>query len=168
MNSTLLLNASYEPMKVIPWQRAVTLVLLGKAELVEAYEDLVRAATTTVEMPSVVRLVRYARQCSSRGVKFSRNNVYRRDGFTCQYCGQRPGPGGLTFDHVLPRAKGGRTEWTNIVTACTRCNAFKADRTPEQAKMTLARRPVRPAYMVAVSPEDAAHASWRSYLEWAA
>lgn len=163
MAATLLLNASFEPMKVISWQRAITLVFLGKVEVVEAYEHEVRGVNTTLPMPSVVRLRRYARQ--ERRVKFSRANVYRRDNFECQYCGVQPGASELTLDHVNPRARGGRTEWTNIVTCCTTCNARKADRTPEQARMNLARPPVRPEYMPAVSPNEAAHASWRGYLE---
>lgn len=162
MAATLLLNATYEPMKVISWQRAVTLVFLGKVDVVEAYEDLIRGVSSTLPMPSVVRLRRYARQ--DRRVKFSRTNVYRRDNFACQYCGVQPGTPELTLDHVVPRAHGGRTEWTNIVTCCVPCNARKADRTPDQAKMLLPRRPERPAHMPAVSPVEAAHASWRDYL----
>jgi 5-methylcytosine-specific restriction endonuclease McrA len=165
MVATLLLNSSYEPMKVIPWQRAITLLVLGKVELVEAYDQVVRGLSLSLQMPSVVRLRRYARG-RRKGVKFSRMNVYRRDEFKCQYCGSQPGPSGLTFDHVTPRCQGGRTEWTNIVTACIPCNAAKADRTPEQAKMTLAKPAARPAYMPAVSPADALHDSWRSYLVW--
>lgn len=167
MAATLLLNASYEPMKVIPWQRAITLILLGKVDLVEAYDQVVRGINHSLQMPSVVRLRRYARG-RTKGVKFSRTNVYRRDGFACQYCGARPGAASLTLDHVLPRAKGGRTEWTNIVTACVPCNAAKADRTPAEAGMTLPRPPVRPAYMQAVSADEAAHPTWREYLDWAA
>src|SRR4051812_8450131 len=124
-------------MKVISWQPAVTLIVLGKVELLEAYDQVVRGINHTLEMPSVVRLRRYARG-RKMGVKFSRANVYRRDRFTCQYCGARPGADSLTFDHVVPRAQGGRTEWTNIATACVECNAVKADRTPEQARMVLA------------------------------
>ena len=165
MVSTLLLNASFEPMKVIPWERAVTLIVLGKAEMVEAYDVVVRGMSLSLDMPSVIRLCRYARG-RRKGVKFSRMNVYRRDEFTCQYCGARPGVADLTFDHVLPRAQGGKTEWTNIVAACMRCNALKADRTPEQAGLRLQRPVARPAYMPAVSPSDAMHESWREYLAW--
>ncbi len=162
MTATLLLNASYEPMKVISWQRAVTLVYLGKVEVVEEYECDIRGVNATLAMPSVVRLRRYARQ--ERRVKFSRANVYRRDGFACQYCGARPGAKDLTLDHVLPRAQGGRTEWTNIVACCITCNAHKANRTPEQARMALPRRPFRPESMPLVTPEEAAHESWHGYL----
>ena len=167
MVSTLLLNASYEPMKVIPWERAITLVLLGKVELVEAHDQVVRSPSVELSMPSVVRLTRFARS-RRRGVKFSRLNVYRRDEFACQYCGTTPGSSHLTFDHVLPRARGGRTEWTNIVTACTRCNAHKADRTPEEARMVLRTRPKCPAYMPPLDPRDAQHENWKQWLEYGA
>ncbi|MBL8681429.1 MAG: HNH endonuclease [Myxococcales bacterium] len=164
MVATLLLNAGFEPVKVIPWQRAVTLIILGKAELLEAYDDEIRSTSHSMELPSVVRLRRSARGRSQKGVKFCRGNVYRRDEFTCQYCGARPGASRLTFDHVLPRSRGGLTEWTNIVTACTDCNREKADKTPDEAGLRLARPPVRPAYMHAVLAEDAQHDSWKGYL----
>jgi 5-methylcytosine-specific restriction endonuclease McrA len=164
MIATLLLNAGFEPVKVIPWQRAVTLLILGKADLLEAYDAEVRSASHAMEMPSVVRLRRSGRGRAHKGVKFCRGNVYRRDGFTCQYCGDRPGASHLTFDHVIPRSRGGLTEWTNIVTACSECNAHKADRTPNEAGLTLARPPVRPAYMPAVLAEDAQHDTWTGYL----
>jgi 5-methylcytosine-specific restriction endonuclease McrA len=162
MATTLLLNASYEPMKVISWQRAITLVFLGKVEVVEAYDDEIRSVSASLPMPSVVRLRRYARQ--DRRVKFSRTNVYRRDNYACQYCGVQPGAAELTLDHVVPRAHGGRTEWTNIVACCARCNTRKADRTPDQAKMALPRLPARPAFMPAVTPAEARHETWREYL----
>jgi 5-methylcytosine-specific restriction endonuclease McrA len=162
MASTLLLNASYEPMKIISWQRAITLFFLGKVEIVEAYDAEIRSVATSCPMPSVVRLRRYARQ--ERRVKFSRTNVYRRDGFACQYCGVQPGAEVLTLDHVVPRARGGLTEWNNIVTCCASCNARKADRTPEQARMSLPRMPARPAFMPPVSPSEATHVTWRDYL----
>lgn len=168
MNSTLLLNAGFEPMKVISWERAVTLLVLGKADLIEAYESEVRSPTTVMDMPSVVRLRRHNRGRSKNGVKFCRSNVYRRDGFTCQYCGARPGLGRLTFDHVIPRSRGGLTDWTNIVTACSDCNTLKADRSLEQVGFRLARKPERPRNMPAVGPEAIEHPVWNDYLGYSA
>lgn len=162
MNATLLLNATFEPMKVIPWQRAITLLFLGKAELVEQYDDIVRSVSDALPMPSVVRLRRYARQ--ERRVTFSRLNVYRRDGFACQYCGAQPSVAALTLDHVTPRSRGGATSWTNVVACCSSCNARKADRTPEEAKMTLARKPERPHSMPLVSTAEHKHPRWGDYL----
>lgn len=162
MSATLLLNATFEPMKVISWQRAVTLVFLGKVDVVEAYDDAITSVSASLPMPSVVRLRRYARQ--ERRVKFSRTNVYRRDGFSCQYCGAKPGVHELTLDHVVPRARGGGTHWTNIVTACGACNNRKADRSLEASKMHLARWPAAPDHLPLVSPAEAPHASWAEYL----
>jgi 5-methylcytosine-specific restriction endonuclease McrA len=167
MVSTLLLNATFEPMKVISWQRAIVLLVLGKAELVEAYDDVVRGKNHALQLPSVVRLRRYARQ--DRRVKFSRTNVYRRDGFACQYCGAQPGVALLTLDHVLPRAQGGRTEWTNIVTACHDCNRKKGGRTPRQAGMVLRVPPVQPDWVPAVTIRVSLRSvpdAWRDYLYW--
>ncbi|MDP3275119.1 MAG: HNH endonuclease [Deltaproteobacteria bacterium] len=163
MVSTLLLNAGFEPVKVISWQRAVTLVVTGKADVLEAYDDEIRSPSLAIEVPSVVRMRRGARG-RARGVKFCRGNVYRRDEFTCQYCGLRPGLALLTFDHVVPRSRGGLTDWTNIVTACVKCNARKADRRAEDVGLTLSRPPMRPAYMPPVCARDAQHDSWHGYL----
>lgn len=162
MNATLLLNATFEPMKVIPWQRAITLLFLGKAELVEQYDVVVRSVNDALPMPSVVRLRRYARQ--ERRVTFSRLNVYRRDGFACQYCGAQPSASALTLDHVTPRSRGGATSWTNVVACCSSCNAKKADRTPDEARMTLARKPERPHSMPLVSAAEHKHPRWGDYL----
>lgn len=100
MFATLLLNATFEPLKIISWQRAVTLMFLGKAELVEAYDEIIRGISTSIAMPSVVRLRRYARH--DRRVKFSRGNVYRRDGYACQYCGVQPAPRGSPWTTSSP------------------------------------------------------------------
>lgn len=163
MDLTLLLNVTFEPMKVIPWQRALTLLVLGKVELVEPYAAVVRTVSRELALPAVVRLRRYARH--ERRVKLSRHNVFRRDGFTCQYCGDQPGPAVLTLDHVTPRALGGPTTWDNLVTACRRCNARKAARTPEQASMPLARRPHRPAHLPLVPLRAETPAPWLGYLD---
>lgn len=140
---TLMLTAGYEPLKIIPWQRAVQLLYLDKVEVVSEYEDVLRSTTQTINVPSVVRLKRgFKRQI--KAVKFSRSNVYGRDGYICQFCGVKKGPDELTYDHVVPRSQGGRTTWTNIVTACSRCNSRKGGRTPEQAGMKLLKKPVQP------------------------
>jgi 5-methylcytosine-specific restriction endonuclease McrA len=163
--TTLLLNACGEPAEVITWERALVLVYLGKAELLEAYEATVRSVSATWPMPAVVRLRRYVRRPRAV-VRFSRANVFRRDEFACQYCGARPGTSRLTFDHVVPRAKGGRTEWTNIVTACVRCNARKADRTPAEARMPLRRNPTPPTLAPSVFGHGEAEVPepWRAYV----
>lgn len=141
----LLLDNTYEPLKVIGWQRAVYLIFTGKAEIVEESNELVRSASQEWKLPSVIRqLGKFKRRGE---VQFSRLNIYMRDGFTCQYCGERHKAQDLTFDHVLPRAQGGKTSWTNIVTACRPCNRDKDNCTPEQAKMKLLKKPVQPKWL---------------------
>jgi 5-methylcytosine-specific restriction endonuclease McrA len=160
---TLLLNACGDPVEVITWERALVLFVLGKVDLLEAYDGTVRSVSAVWPLPAVVRLRRYARRPRAV-VRFTRANVFRRDGYACQYCGAQPGAARLTFDHVVPRAKGGRTEWTNIVTACGRCNARKADRTPIEARMPLRRDPAAPKHAPAVFARTELPEPWRAYV----
>ena len=141
---TLVLSQSYEPVARVPWQRAVMLIFQGKVEVVEEYEDrFVRSVTVAVRMPSVIRFIRGLRK-GPKGVKFSRENVYLRDNCRCQYCGQKVSRPEATYDHVLPRAQGGKTCWENVVIACVPCNQKKGNRTPAVAKMALRSTPAKP------------------------
>jgi len=145
MEPALLLNATYEPLSIVDWKKAITLVLLGKAEIVEPQDRAVRSATRSHELPSVLRL--YARvKVPRRSVQFSRSNVYRRDSYQCQYCTRKYPVSMLTFDHVLPRSRGGLTSWENIVTSCEECNRQKGDRTPLEAGMPLRSKPKEPRW----------------------
>src|SRR5579884_3546663 len=143
----LLLDSTYEPLKVIGWERAIYLVFSGKAEVVEESEKEVRSSSKSWKLPSVIR--QFGKFKRRGDVQFSRINIYMRDAWTCQYCGKKKATRELTFDHVIPRAHGGKTNWTNIVTACRRCNATKADQTLTQARMTLIREPVKPKWLPA-------------------
>ncbi len=168
-HTTLLLNADYQPMKIIPWTRAVHMWFSDKVEIVETYDDFeLRSMFITIKCPAVVRLLKYVRRSSKR-VKFSRVNVFGRDNFTCQYCFEQPGTPELTYDHVLPRAQGGKTVWNNIVTACLKCNSRKGNRTPEKAGMHLKRKPIRPKerpfYQFTLNMPKTPDA-WRNYLYW--
>jgi 5-methylcytosine-specific restriction endonuclease McrA len=163
---TLLLNSSYEPLKVISWQRAVSMLWLGKVELVRSYDTVLRAVTWSVQMPAVVRLTSFVRRHRVR-IAFSRRNVFLRDEHRCQYCGSHFPPAELTCDHVVPRSLGGRTSWENVVTACGPCNRRKGNRTPEQAKMLLSRAPDRPRTlpgMISRIDEHSAPEPWRDFL----
>lgn len=140
---SLLLNSWMLPHRIIPWQEAITLWYLGKVDVLEEYDDVVASPSVTMPLPAVVRLRRQVIGVR-RGVKFSRANVFSRDGYQCQYCAIKKPRTELSFDHVLPRTHGGRTGWENIVTACRPCNLKKRNRTPEQAGMRLLRQPVRP------------------------
>jgi 5-methylcytosine-specific restriction endonuclease McrA len=168
---TLVLSQSYEPVKIVSWQRAITLLFLGKVEVIEEYDRNIKTTSLVIKIPAVVRLLAAFRH-HRKLVKFSRINIYARDNYTCQYCGEKKRRiDELTYDHVVPRSQGGKTEWTNIVTACSSCNSEKANRTPAQAGMRLRKQPTQPtaipALVVAVSRESAPDA-WRDYLYWTA
>lgn len=144
---TLVLNAGYEPMQLISWQRALCLVLSDKAEIVARYDTEVRSVSTSIKLPSVVRLVRYVRVISRFGVvRCTRKNVLLRDNLQCQYCGVSCREGAITIDHVVPRAKGGKTTWNNVVAACHPCNRKKGSRNLADTGMVLAKQPRRPSF----------------------
>ncbi len=170
MEQTLLLNASYEPLKIVHWQKAVTLWCQGKVEVVREYDREVRAVSFTFRLPSVIRLLRYIKiKRRFDYVPFSRANIYARDDHKCQYCGDSYPTNELTFDHVVPVAQGGRKDWENIVTCCVGCNRKKGGRTPAQAGMALVKRPERPkaalALRIKIELRDTPD-SWRDYLYW--
>ena len=134
---TLVLNAGYQPLARVSWRRAVTLLFAGKVEVVDEYLDReVRSVSFSIRMPSVVRFLR-ALVGGPRGVKLSRENVYARDGGRCRYCARRVTRAEATWDHIVPRAQGGRTRWDNIAIACLACNQQKGGRTPAEARMRL-------------------------------
>ena len=165
---TLVLSQSYEPVKIIPWQRALTLLFLNKVEVIEEYDHDIKSVSFVIKAPAVVRLLQAFRR-HRKPVKFSRVNIYGRDGYTCQYCGEQKRIAELTYDHVIPRSQGGKTVWTNIVTACEPCNWKKGGRTPDQAGMKLRKQPRQPsevpALVVEVSRTSVPDA-WRDYLYW--
>lgn len=166
---TLVLNPGYEPVARVPWQRAVTLLFLGKVEVVEEYERDVRTVTFTFKMPSVVRLLRALRR-GRKVVRFSRENVYARDVGTCQYCARRVARSEATYDHVVPRAQGGQTTWENIVIACVACNQQKGGRTPEQAGMKLRVAPVKPKKLpetvrIVLTFQQGVPDSWKTWIQ---
>jgi len=146
MRAALLLNASYEPLKVISWQKAVTLFLSGKVEVVEEYEDNIRSVSFVIKAPAVVRLLRFVKM-GQRKPPLTRLNVIARDRFQCQYCGDELSPRDATLDHVKPRSQGGTTTWTNVVTCCSSCNRRKGGRTPREARMALLNTPVQPDWL---------------------
>lgn len=165
---TLVLSQGFEPVKIVSWQRALTLLFLGKVEVIEEYDRNVKTTSLVIKIPAVVRL-REAFRRHKKPVKFSRINIYGRDKYTCQYCGVKKLISELTYDHVVPRSKGGKTTWTNIATCCSDCNRKKANRTPVEAGMRLLKTPVQPTatpvLVVTVSRESVPDA-WRDYLYW--
>ena len=142
---TLVLSYGFTPIARVPWHRALTLVLSGRAEVLEEYDDHpIRSAYMTFQMPAVIRFLRKVAGYFRRGVVFNRKNVWLRDKGECQYCGHAVSIRSFTFDHVTPISQGGKTTWENIVVACHACNQKKSDHTPKQAHMALRTVPVKP------------------------
>jgi len=168
VENVLLLNVTYEPLKVIDWKRAVTLLVMGKVEVLEEYSKEIHSVSFSIKLPAVVRLLRLVKR-PKVPVRFSRQNIYLRDKHICQYCGRKFPPEELTYDHVIPKSRGGRTIWSNIVTCCVRCNSAKGGRTPSEARMKLIREPTQPVWLpflrITVGLRDMP-SSWRDYLYW--
>ncbi len=138
MSQVLLLNASYEPLNICNWKRAVSLLVKGKAETIERNGIELHPQ---MPLPVVTRLLYYVK-IPYKDIPLTRRNLMHRDKYTCQYCSKRTE---LTIDHVLPRSRGGKDTWENLVAACRKCNVTKGNKTPEEAKMTLPKKPGRPA-----------------------
>jgi len=133
---TLLLDKSYQPLTTVSWQKAICLLIMGKAEVVSEYDTEVHSVSTTVRLPAVARLI-HVLQPRCKQVKFSKQNILARDRWKCQYCGTTISRNTMTLDHVVPRAKGGRSSWENVVAACEPCNWAKADRSLLEARREL-------------------------------
>ncbi len=141
----LVLNQDYSALTVCSVPKAFLLVYLKKADMVaESEHEKLRSITESFPFPSVIRLHKYV-YMPYRGVMLSRQNIFRRDGNRCQYCGSYDN---LTLDHVMPKSRGGRTSWDNLISACRRCNAKKGDFTPEEAQMPLKVKPFKPSFVM--------------------
>lgn len=173
---TLLLTQAYTPHKVIPLDRAISMLFLGKIEVIQEYDEVLGRVNESrlkdfphlarafkrnygdglgeliIKVPSVAILTRSVGNIK-RGVKFSRINVFTRDGYRCQYCGDKKRSSELNYDHVVPRHRGGKTMWENIVASCYDCNGLKANRTPEEAGMKLRRVPYKPKSLPMLGPK---------------
>ncbi|MHC8508217.1 MAG: HNH endonuclease [Rhodospirillales bacterium] len=170
----LVLNADYRPLSYFPlslwcWQDAVKAVFLDRVNVVSEYDRVVRSPRFAFQLPSVIALKEYVPM--ARRPAFTRFNVFLRDRFSCQYCAGRFPVEDLTFDHVVPRSRGGRTAWNNVVTACAGCNLIKGDKAPAVCGM----RPMRPAAAPSnhdlqengrAFPPNYLHKSWRDFLYW--
>ena len=158
---TLVLNAGYEPLAVVSFRRAIVLVLAGKATVVADGPTPVVSGSLTLPRPTVILLARYVRVPHGRAVPVSRRGVLRRDEHRCAYCGGHAS----TVDHVLPRSRGGRDTWDNLVACCVRCKNLKGDRTPEEKGWSMRvrpRAPRGPAWVVRGA--DAKDRSWEAFL----
>ena len=178
---TLVLNRNWQPVNVATVARALVLLWNEAARVVDPadyqtytwedwsklrpYDDdrFIQAVRFRLRVPEVVTLTGYDR-LPTAGVTFSRRNIFKRDHFTCQYCGAQPGSEELTLDHVIPRAQGGESRWDNCVLACLPCNKRKADRTPEQAGIRLRRKPVRPTWTPVYAFHEVRIESWSKFI----
>ncbi len=161
--NVLMLNQNYEPLTVCSARRAIVLLFQGKAEMIETADGLkVNSVSQSYSLPSVVRLWHYKRVPYKR-ILLTRKNVILRDGHRCQYCGSAKGP--MTVDHIIPRTKKGADSWDNMVCACVNCNNRKGDRTPEQAGITLLKKPTRPSHITFIQRYiGVSDVRWRQYL----
>jgi 5-methylcytosine-specific restriction endonuclease McrA len=167
----LVLNADYRPLSYYPlslwsWQDAIKAVFLDRVNIVSEYERIVRSPNFELRLPSVVSLKTYVKP--TRNPAFTRFNVFLRDRFTCQYCGSRED---LTFDHVVPRSRGGHTTWENVVAACSPCNLRKGGAMPAEIGMHPSQKPYAPSLSDLHQngrhfPPNYLHESWLDYLYW--
>lgn len=161
----LLLNHDFTPLNVCSLKRALGLLFVGKADVIHYDGSYIRTPNGKIEVPSVIRLKYYVRRPVPE-LKLTRKNIFARDDYTCQYCGQKGGE--LTVDHVIPKKMGGRTDWDNLVCCCKKCNSKKRDKTPHQAGMKLLRPPRRPAYVPYINLTKyrscMSNPIWRMYL----
>ncbi|MDZ4740363.1 MAG: HNH endonuclease [Alphaproteobacteria bacterium] len=170
----LVLNADFRPLSYFPlslwsWQDTIKAVFMDRVNIVEQYDRIVHSPSLAMRLPSVVSLKAYVKP--SRHPAFTRFNVFLRDRFQCQYCHGTRTANDLTFDHVVPRSRGGRTTWENVVTACAPCNLFKGGKLPHQAGMFPLQRPHRPTVTLLhtngrLFPPNYLHQSWADYLYW--
>lgn len=160
---------SYFPLSIWPWQETVKAAVLERVNIVAVYDRVVRSPSIEMQLPSVIALKQYIKPAARPA--FTRFNVFLRDSFSCQYCSDGFPVQELTFEHVMPRSRGGRTTWENVVTACGDCNLLKGNRTPREAGMHLRRKAHRPNNWELQDngrafPPNYLHHSWGDYLYW--
>ena len=161
----LVLNQSYEPLSICRVRRAVVLLYQSKAEMLENGSGFIHSTNCEFPLPSVIRLAFMAKRPHRSGRKLTRLEVFKRDHYSCQYCGKETRQ--LTLDHIIPRYRGGQHTWENVVSACVSCNRRKAGRTPQEARMRLIHQPSRPRdnglfYIPAYYPHI--RSEWQKYL----
>ena len=144
-NRVIVLNYDYTYLNTIDWKRAVNLLIVGKAEAIKYSDTIIRTFTKSIKLPKVLRLVKLVRHMYRNKVPYNKKNLLVRDNFRCQYCGCKSEK--LTVDHVIPRARGGKTNFENCVASCFLCNNKKDSRTPREANMFLKREPYSPTIM---------------------
>ncbi|MED5353958.1 MAG: HNH endonuclease [Nitrospinota bacterium] len=163
---SLVLNYSYEPLQFCSARHALIMVFGGRAEELDNSDYRVRTPSSSFAIPTVIRVLKMVQRNRKNGIAFSKKNILRRDNYTCQYCGKSNQP--LTVDHIMPKSRGGKTNWTNVVVACKSCNLKKGNRTPLEIDMKLKKKPVKPDFQFVpfvIPPGPESHIEiWQKYL----
>jgi 5-methylcytosine-specific restriction endonuclease McrA len=139
MDSVIVLNSNYEFLNVISWKKAICLICNSKIEIIKYSNTIVKSIDREFKVPAIVRVINNIKNFYKKSPRFTRNNIYLRDKYTCQYCYKRFDK--LTIDHVIPKSKGGKNIWTNVVTCCHKCNTIKADKSLEEVGFKLLKEP---------------------------
>ena len=164
MQHVLVLDASYRPIKQVSWQKAMTMHFQQKIEIIREYEDIwVSSPNKKFKLPAVVRLINFIFKLPW-GVKLTRTNILIRDRAECQYCRKRLNKKSFTIDHIIPRSKGGKTSWDNLVASCHRCNTYKGDKSPQDANLTLKKKPSQPKLNFFTYIHGEVPGPWKDFL----
>mgnify|MGYP003139154920 FL=1 len=166
MKSVLVLDSSYRPIKQISWQKAMTLFFQNKIEVIREYEDTwINSPTKKFKLPAVIRLINYIFKLPW-GIKLTRTNIFIRDKGCCQYCDKKLNKSRFTIDHVIPRAKGGKSTWENLVCSCAKCNAQKGDKTLNELGIKLKKKPAQPKNNLFMIIKDESPECWLDFLSY--
>ena len=166
MKPVLVLDASFRPIKQVSWQKAMIMYFQEKIEVIREYEDTwVNAPQKKFKLPAVVRLVNYIFKLPW-GVKLTRTNLFVRDRGRCQYCDKRLNKSRFTIDHVIPKSKGGKTDWNNLVVSCSKCNTKKGDSLLKDINLRLNKKPVQPRNHFFMIIPDETPEDWVDFLHY--
>ena len=161
LRKVLLLNYSYEPIMVVSVKKALVMYILDKVEIVEKSNHTIKSLYLTIPIPYVIKLRKYV-YIKPMPLALTRSNIFKRDNGTCQYCGSESLS--MTIDHIIPRDKGGKDSWTNLVTACKKCNIYKGNFSLKERNMKLSKKPAKPSYLFHLQKYKYKHSTWNRYI----
>ena len=166
MKSVLVLDSSYRPIKQISWQKAMTLFFQDKIEVIREYKDTwISSPSKRFRLPAVIRLVNYIFKLPW-GIKLTRTNIFIRDKGKCQYCDKRLNKSRFTVDHVIPKSKGGKSSWENLVCSCSKCNTYKGDKSLKEMGIKLKKKPEQPKNNLFMILKDESPECWLDFLSY--
>ena len=157
----LLLNNSFEPITIVSIKKAIVMYFLDKVDFLEKSEKKINSISLSIPIPHVIKLKKYI-YLKPLSVSLTRTNIFKRDNKTCQYCGSKSSS--MTIDHIIPKDKGGKDTWTNLVTACKKCNLHKANFSLKDRNMNLYKKPAKPSYLLHLQKYKYKHSSWNQYI----